>query len=48
MAALDLIVTEAGGCFTNTSGVPGPHGGNGVSTNAALHRYVIEALNKEI
>jgi histidinol-phosphatase len=47
MAALDLVVTEAGGCFTNTAGAPGPHGGNGLSTNAALHAYVVEALNKE-
>ena len=46
MAALDLIVTEAGGVFSNTSGVPGPHGGNGVSSNAALHSYVIESLRK--
>jgi histidinol-phosphatase len=46
MAALDLIVTEAGGVFSNTSGVPGPLGGNGVSTNAALHSVIIEALNK--
>ena len=44
MVALDLIVTEAGGVFSNTSGVPGPHGGNGVSTNAALHKYIIDAL----
>lgn len=44
MAALDLIVTEAGGVFSNTSGTPGPHGGNGVSTNAALHQYIIDAL----
>lgn len=46
MAALDLIVTEAGGVFSNTSGVPGPHGGNGLSTNAALHQYIVEALGK--
>ena len=46
MAALDLIVTEAGGVFSNTSGVPGPHGGNGVSTNAALHTVIIESLRK--
>jgi histidinol-phosphatase len=44
MAALDLIVTEAGGVFSNTSGVPGPHGGNGVSSNAALHSHIINAL----
>jgi histidinol-phosphatase len=46
MAALDLIVTEAGGVFSNTSGVPGPHGGNGLSTNSALHSYVVQALGK--
>jgi histidinol-phosphatase len=46
MAALDLIVTEAGGVFSNTAGVPGPHGGNGLSTNAALHSYVVQALGK--
>lgn len=45
MAALDLIVTEAGGVFSNTSGKLGPHGGNGVSTNAALHNHVIAALH---
>jgi len=46
MAALDLIVTEAGGVFSNTAGVPGPHGGNGLSTNATLHSYVVQALGK--
>jgi histidinol-phosphatase len=46
MAAIDLIVTEAGGVFSNTSGVPGPHGGNGLSTNAALHRFIVEELGK--
>lgn len=45
MAALDLIVTEAGGVFSNTSGAPGPHGGNGLSANAALHPFVVTALN---
>ena len=44
MVALDLIVTEAGGVFSNTKGEIGPHGGNGVSTNAALHQYVISSL----
>jgi histidinol-phosphatase len=46
MAALDLIVTEAGGVFSNTDGTPGPHGGNGVSSNAALHSFIIESLRK--
>lgn len=44
MAALDLIVTEAGGIFSNLDGVAGPHGGNGVSTNSALHAFIIDSL----
>jgi histidinol-phosphatase len=44
MAALDLIVTEAGGVFSNLNGVPGPHGGNGVSTNSAIHSFIIDSL----
>jgi histidinol-phosphatase len=47
MVALDLIVTEAGGIFSNTDGIAGPHGGNGVSTNAALHRHIIASLKSE-
>ena len=45
MAALDIIVREAGGVFTNTSGIAGPFGGSGVSTNAAIHAAVIKGLN---
>ena len=44
MAALDIIVREAGGRFTNLDGVDGSLGGNGLSTNAALHDYVVQAL----
>ena len=45
MAALDIIVREAGGAFTNTAGQNGPFGGSGVSTNGALHSAVISGLN---
>jgi histidinol-phosphatase len=45
MAALDIIVREAGGTFTNTSGENGPFGGSGVSTNGSLHNAVINGLN---
>jgi histidinol-phosphatase len=45
MAALDIIVREAGGAFTNTAGHNGPFGGSGVSTNGALHNAVINGLN---
>ena len=44
MAALDIIVREAGGRFTNVDGVDGSLGGSGLSTNAALHDYVVNAL----
>ena len=45
MAALDIIVREAGGIFTNTSGQSGPFGGSGVSSNGFLHNLVINGLN---
>ncbi|MEN9926981.1 MAG: hypothetical protein RJB27_57 [Actinomycetota bacterium] len=45
MAALDIIVREAGGSFTNTAGQSGPFGGSGVSTNGVLHNAVINGLN---
>jgi histidinol-phosphatase len=44
MAALDIIVREAGGRFTNLDGLDGSHGGNGLSTNGALHDYVVDSL----
>jgi histidinol-phosphatase len=46
MAALDLIVREAGGRFTSLDGVDGPFGPNAISTNGALHSAILEALNK--
>ena len=45
MAALEIIVREAGGKFTNTAGQNGPFGGSGVSTNGLLHNAVINGLN---
>ncbi len=44
LAALDIIVREAGGRFTNIEGIDGSLGGSGLSTNAALHDYVVSAL----
>lgn len=44
MAALDIIVREAGGRFTNLDGLDGSHGGSGLSTNAALHEFVVNSL----
>ena len=45
MAALDIIVREAGGQFTNLDGIVGSHGGNGVSSNGILHSDFLKALN---
>ena len=45
MAALDVIVREAGGRFTNMTGTSGPFGGSGVSTNGVLHKDVINGIN---
>ena len=44
MAALDVIVNEAGGTFSNLTGEVGPFGGSGISTNTLLHPTVMAAL----
>jgi histidinol-phosphatase len=45
MAALDIIVREAGGSFTSISGDPGPHHGSGLSTNGLLLDQVVKLLH---
>lgn len=44
MAALDVIVREAGGTFTSLDGRDGPWGGNAVATNGHLHDAVMSYL----
>ncbi len=44
MAALDVIVREAGGRFTNLDGKPGPVGPGALATNGKLHDLVIDRL----
>ena len=39
-----LIVTEAGGTFTDLDGRPGPLGIGGYATNSRLHRAVLSQL----
>jgi histidinol-phosphatase len=41
LAALQVIIEEAGGRFTNLSGVPTPDGGSVVCTNGLLHDEVL-------
>ena len=45
MAALDIVVREAGGTFTSITGEPGPHHGSGLSTNGLLLDQVVRHLN---
>ena len=44
MAALDVIVREAGGTFTSLAGADGPWGGNALATNGHLHDAVLAQL----
>jgi histidinol-phosphatase len=44
MAALDIIVREAGGTFTSLDGAPGPWGGNAVASNGHLHDAALAFL----
>lgn len=44
LAALQVIVEEAGGRFTNLAGEARPDGGSAVSTNGLLHDEVLAAL----
>ncbi|MDQ1626989.1 MAG: histidinol-phosphatase [Actinomycetota bacterium] len=45
LAATAVIVTEAGGRFTDLSGNDGPAGGSAVATNGLLHDLVLARLN---
>jgi histidinol-phosphatase len=45
MAALDIIVREAGGRFTSVAGVDGSLGGSGLSTNSVIHQKIVDTLN---
>ncbi|MBF6411674.1 histidinol-phosphatase [Nocardia cyriacigeorgica] len=44
LAALDILVREAGGSFTSLNGTPGPHGGDAIATNGPLHQAVLDRL----
>jgi histidinol-phosphatase len=44
LAALQIIVTEAGGVFTDLSGNETPDGGSAVCTNGILHDEVLDML----
>ena len=44
MAACSIVVTEAGGRFTDLNGVPGPRGADAVASNGRLHEAVLAQL----
>ena len=44
LAALDVIVREAGGRFTDLTGAPGPSGGSALATNGVLHEAALRRL----
>ncbi|MBJ7290585.1 histidinol-phosphatase, partial [Williamsia sp.] len=37
LAAVDILVREAGGTFTDLDGTSGPHGGSAIASNGLLH-----------
>ena len=47
LAALDILVREAGGAFTSLDGAVGPHGGSAVASNGLLHGEVLGALARQ-
>ncbi|WP_205876895.1 histidinol-phosphatase [Mycobacterium camsae] len=48
LAALDILVHEAGGRFTGLDGTAGPHGGSAVATNGLLHDEVLDRLRPAV
>jgi len=48
MAALDIIVREAGGRFSNLDGYDGPIGPGALATNGRLHNEVIARLKTQL
>jgi histidinol-phosphatase len=46
LAALDIIVREAGGRFTDLRGTPGPAGGTALASNGALHDAALHLLRQ--
>jgi histidinol-phosphatase len=47
LAAVDVLVREAGGVFTGVDGRPGPHAGSALAGNPALHATALRRLAAE-
>lgn len=48
MAAPSIVVTEAGGRFSNLDGADGPHGPGAIATNGLLHEDVVARLANQV
>jgi histidinol phosphatase-like enzyme (inositol monophosphatase family) len=44
LAAMPVIISEAGGRFTDLRGAPGPEGGSGVASNGCIHDALLKLL----
>jgi|GEM_PF-1552890 len=44
LAAMPVIISEAGGRFTDLGGAPGPDGGSGVASNGRIHDALLRLL----
>lgn len=47
MAAVAIVVQEAGGTYTGLDGRHGPHSGNAAASNGLLHGELLSYLNQE-
>lgn len=47
LAAIDILVREAGGMFTGVNGRPGPHAGSALAANPALHAITLRRLSAD-
>ena len=48
LAAVQLIVEQAGGTFTNLAGEARADGGSAVSTNGLLHQALLDAMRATV
>jgi histidinol-phosphatase len=46
LAALQVIIEEAGGRFTDFAGLPRPDGGNGIATNGLVHDAALAIVGR--
>jgi fructose-1,6-bisphosphatase/inositol monophosphatase family enzyme len=47
IAPMPVIISEAGGCFTDWQGAPGFDGGSGLATNGRIHSALLRLLGPQ-